>query len=88
LNCTNNILCRKKITEWCKSSGMSIKMRLEEIKTLAVTQFCRVTGIDEHNVRRSMVICCVGENCEWIEFHYEDHFFHYNMKRQYRAQRF
>jgi hypothetical protein len=78
----------KKVTETLKSGGRSITMRLEEIKALAVRQFCRVTGIDEHNVRRSMVICCVGENCEWIEFHYEDHFFHYNMKRHCSAQRF
>lgn len=63
-------------------------MEYEEIKTLAVRQFCKVTGVDEDNVRKSMVICCVGENYEWIEFNYEEHFFHYNKKRQYVPGRF
>ncbi len=63
-------------------------MKLEEIKTLAVRQFAKITGLDENSVRKSMVICCVDDNCEWIEFNYAEHFFRYNKKRHTVPGRF
>jgi len=44
-------------------------MNLKEIRTLAVRKFRRANGIDEDDVRRSMVMCCVSENSNSIELH-------------------
>jgi len=71
-----------------RSGGVRISMKLEEIKTLAIRQFAKITGFDEDNVKKSMVICCVDVNHQWIEFNYADHFFHYNKQRHAIPRRF